>query len=132
MFKKLSVLAIYILLPFVCFSQKSIHDIPEELRVIDNEYQSANVAVYMESCIKTLHTIFVQNGVPLSNSRIGSFQICGCSFDKIRTDFDEETYLRIMENSQKVMVSIVDKNVKECTVKYSDYWIKEYSPEIDT
>tara|TARA_A100001035_G_C27733154_1_gene477778 strand:- start:758 stop:1156 length:399 start_codon:yes stop_codon:yes gene_type:complete len=132
MFKKSLMLAITIFLPFSLFSQNNIHDIPKELRIFDNEYQSANVAVYMETCIRTLHTIFTRNGIPMSNSRVGSFQICGCSFDKIRTEFDEDTYLKILENSQKVLVSIVDKNVKECTVKYSDYWINQYIPEVDT
>tara|TARA_A100001015_G_C15042350_1_gene740626 strand:+ start:2990 stop:3397 length:408 start_codon:yes stop_codon:yes gene_type:complete len=128
--KKIILLAYLIFIPYICLPQNRIDEIPEELRSIrKSEYQSANVAVYMETCIKTLHFMFTQRGIPTSKSRIGSFQICGCSFDKIRTKFDEETYLTIMKTSDRVFKQIVDENIKECTLIYSDYWIKGGSDE---
>jgi hypothetical protein len=129
MFTKKNILLVYLIfIPYLCLSQNRIDDIPEELRSISkDQYQSANIAVYMETCIRTLHFMFTQRGIPISKSRIGSFQICGCSLDKIRTNFDEETYLKIMKNSERVLKQVIDENIKECTLTYSDYWIKSGS-----
>jgi len=127
---KVAILAAFwgILSPITAASQQSRPVVPEELRILKNEYSSIVISFYMEKCINNLYSAFLQNGIAPPFARISSFQVCGCGMDTMRSDMPEKDYLDMLYNRNDMASALLESNLKACGEMYGEYYTKIQKP----
>lgn len=117
---------------FSAFAQPALKQtpvIPEELRILKDQYSSVVISFYMEKCVNNLFTAFLQNGLRPDFARISSFQVCGCGMDTMRSDMPEKDYLDMLYYRNKMASALIESNLKICGEMYGEYYTKMKNPD---
>ena len=101
--------------------------VPEEFRILKNEYASIVIAFYMEQCVRNLYRALVQNGIQVPLARVGSFQICGCAMDTMRSDMPEKDYMEMLNDRTQMYSALMESNLKVCGEDYGEYYKKRHT-----
>tara|TARA_Y100000816_G_scaffold31435_1_gene20127 strand:+ start:397 stop:825 length:429 start_codon:yes stop_codon:yes gene_type:complete len=107
----------------VNFELKNI--VPEELRILKEEYSSIIIGVYMERCVQHLYQSFLRIGLHPAFARKSSFQVCGCSIDTLRSDMSEKDYLDMMYNNTPMSQALMSSALKTCGEMYAEFYSEE-------
>lgn len=116
-------------LPGKVFSQSMNFDlkeiVPKELRILEKEYSSIVIGVYMERCVQHLYQSFLGLRFHPAFARKSSFQVCGCSIDTLRSDMPEKDYLDMMERNTPMSQAMMSSALRTCGEMYGEYYSDE-------
>lgn len=112
-------------LPVKTYSFELKNIVPKELRILEKEYSSIIIGVYMERCVQHLYQSFLGLRFHPAFARKSSFQVCGCSMDTLRSDMSEKDYLNMMHKNTPMSQALMSSALKTCGEMYGEFYSEE-------